>query len=232
MKRTLILLCLLAGCSDHYIERAEQGFTGRKVTTLSGAAEAARGLSDRYIDAARSTRTTQDVASLIVFTSAFSVVSGAVGSASDAALARRALIGAGAQQSATRLAPRTAIAAIFMGARRLNCVATAASMGAALDLSPRQRDAAVAATIGSIDHIRILTREGLVRDVADFNGLLTSFTDATKAATEARAAGLRAYLDLPGVDQPELVLDQYLQLLAKCTEENGTTVLGAVPKPS
>lgn len=217
----------VSACSDRFIDEADAPLAARQASTLAELSLEARQLSDRYVEAAGKTRTVQDVFAFLTVAAAVSTVSGAVGDASEAVLARRALVGAASTQGARRLVPATAIRAIYNGARRLNCVSTAAGIGAALQFTKSDRTAAVAATIGSIDHIRILTREGLVRDVLEFDAVLTEFGDAAKAGPELNANRTKI---LDTSREADLKLDQYLKLLANCTTEKGTTVLAEVPK--
>ncbi len=228
MRHAILLILGLGACSDRFLEQAEADFSASRASSLIDLSDAAGDLSRRYVKAASATRTVQDVTAFLVFASAFMTVSGAVGNASDEALAHRALAGAGAQQAGARLAPKTAIEAIYKGARRLNCVATAAAMGAALEFSPREEEAALAATLGSIEHIRILTREGLVRDVPDFDDILTDFSTAAKSGVETLPR-LRMKDSLRDKAAPGIALDQYLNLLAKCTATEGTTIADEIP---
>jgi hypothetical protein len=227
LSAAVLAILSASACSDRFMDEANALLAARQATTLAELSLEARQLSDRYVDAAGKTRTVQDVFAFLTVAAAYSTVSGAVGDASEAVLARRALAGAASTQGARRLVPATAIRAIYIGARRLNCVSTAAGIGEALQLSDQDDRAALAATIGSIDHIRILTREGLVREVEDFATVLAEFTEAARAGADPEA-GRTAKLDTArGAD---LKLDQYLKLLANCTTEKGTTVLAEVPK--
>jgi hypothetical protein len=232
MRSVLLLLAALPvlGCADTYLDEADASVVSSKAETLVDMAVRADEMSERYFQAAQATRTTQDLLAFVVFTSAASVITGAVGSASDAALAQQAVVGTGAQLTGNRVAPGSAVRAIFQGARRYNCVATAAGIGDALGLTPIHERAAVAATEGALNHIRILTREGIVREVPDFGDVLSEFRiDAGDAAnpTAATDRNLRA---LAASATPEIKFEQYLRLLAKCTNTD-EAVLDEVPKP-
>ncbi len=181
---TIAVCCALAvsGCADDYLLEAErQVVNGTSVTSgssLNALSLYGWEMSAAYRSAARETITTQDVQSFLVFLAAGSFVTGAVGSASDAALANRAIAGAAVQQIGGRTAPRSAIQGMYVGAKRLNCIASVAKSGQYTLPEGNTQKAASALVFGAIEEVRITTRESLVREIADYDGLVTAITPA------------------------------------------------------
>ncbi|SOC04980.1 hypothetical protein SAMN05877809_103356 [Rhodobacter sp. JA431] len=213
-------LLAVSACADRYLDESEASVvaTGQITanSTLSAQADFARRMSSAYVSAARRTTTAQDVASFGVFLAAASAVDGAIGTASDTVVARRAITGATLQQGAKRTVPKTAIQGIYTGAKRLNCVATVAQVGVPLLSSEDATTirAARAFTFGAVQEVMITTREGLVREVADYKVLVTAMTDAIDLSpsraenTKGRDAGA---FDINA-------LKRYTDLLANCLE--------------
>ncbi|MFM7333269.1 MAG: hypothetical protein ACKO2N_14780 [Tabrizicola sp.] len=210
----LIACLFISACADTYIDKAETAAPISETGDLSTVAKDARHLSREYVKAARSTRTVQDVLSSVVFVSAAATVAGSVGTASNTVLAERAAPGAAATVAGRRLVPKASIEAMYKGARRLNCVAVTADMAGALGFSDGSDQAALAATIGAVDHIKILTRESIVREMADFSDLFGELKGEIESAFRTRDGRSVAVADAErarGFD-----LNQYLQLLNNC----------------
>jgi hypothetical protein len=214
MRIYALLACFfMSACADSYIDKAEVAAPISDTGDLAAVARDARHLSREYVHAAQSTRTVQDVLSSVVFISAAATLAGSVGDASKSVLAERAAPGAAASVAGRRLVPKASIQAMYVGARRLNCVAVTAEMAAALGFSDGSDKAALAATIGAIDHIKILTRESIVRDMADFSDLFGELKGEFGSILESATA--RA--DDAARSEGYFTLDQYLKLLNNCS---------------
>ncbi|MDD9978316.1 MAG: hypothetical protein OXQ30_11385 [Boseongicola sp.] len=163
----------LAACADGYLDDAELEVTPAEPSANWSQIEFyARGLSRAYVGAARKSTTTQDVQSFLVFLSAGVFVRGLVDGDSNAKLADSAIAGAASQQIGLRIAPKSAIVGMYVGAKRLNCIATVTSVGS-LSFSGPTDIAARALAFGAIEEVKITTRESLVREIADYDKLVT-----------------------------------------------------------
>jgi hypothetical protein len=209
----LIACLLLSACADTYIDKAEVAAPISDSGDLAAVARDTRHLSREYVNAAQSTRTVQDVLSSVVFVSAAATLAGSVGDASKTVLVERAAPGAAASVAGRRLVPKASIEAMYKGARRLNCVAVTAEMAVALGFSDGSDQAALAATVGAVDHIKILTRESIVREMADFSDLFKELQDEFRGL-DLEGPGPRS---AERTQHPGFSLDQYLQLLNNCT---------------
>jgi sulfur carrier protein ThiS len=213
MKRILILFAFcLCSCADTFIDDAEKKAESTDTTSMAGAADAARLLSRAYVDAAQSTRTVQDVLSSVVFLSAAAAVSANLDGAAKSAIADKAAPGAAATVAGRRLVPKSSIQAMYAGARRMNCIAVTADLADKLKFSDDTESGAIAATNGAIVQARILVRESIVRDIADFSDLFGELTKEIGASLETPGAMTAAVERRPGY----FTLDQYLKLLNNC----------------
>lgn len=210
---TLLACMFISACADTYIDKAEVAAPISDSGDLAAVARDTRHLSREYVKAAQSTRTVQDVLSSVVFVSAAATLAGSVGDASKTVLVERAVPGAAASVAGRRLVPKASIEAMYKGARRLNCVAVTAEMAAALGFSDQSDKAALAATVGAIDHIKILTRESIVREMADFSDLFKELQAEFGGAVPEGVAPK----SVERTQHPGFSLDQYLQLLNNCT---------------
>lgn len=223
-----MVACLaLSACADSYIDKAELAAPISEASSLDVAADDARRLSREYVNAARSTRTVQDALSSVVFVSAAATLAGSLGTASKTVLAESAAPGAAAAVAGRRLVPKKSIEAMYIGARRLNCVAVTADMAVALDFSDGSRQAALVATVGAIDHIKILTRESIVREIADFSELFGELRGEVESPF-AKIAGLERALKERSTG---FTLDQYLQLLNNCLKAEAEPPKKTGPTP-
>lgn len=218
---------LAAGCADTFLDEQEALVDRRPVSaasTLGEQSDYARRMAAGYVAAARGTGRVQDVVAGLVFVSAASVVSGAVGTASNEVLARRGLVGAGVARGASRTVPQTAIKGLYTGAKRMNCIATMAGIGVELigEGTPTA-SAARTATYGAIQEARIQTRESLARDVPEYGDLLSGLAEDVGAGLDLgfeTAAMPRAAVD-------QKLLNTYLGLLSKCLAKTDPTQAGA-----
>lgn len=203
-------MLLVAGCADHYLDISENEIVGRADygawSDIDELALYSRKLSIAYREAAKNTSTIQDVQSLVVFVAAGAFVSGIIKDISKTALANRALAGASAQQIGSRTAPKSAIIGMYIGAKRLNCISTVAYIGD-VSFKGNTKIAAQALTYGAIEEVRITTRESLVRNIADYNQLVTDITPSELLNTASLTA------EGPP-DQRQL--DAFSAKLAKC----------------
>ncbi|WP_170409713.1 hypothetical protein [Ruegeria atlantica] len=224
VKACLIIPFFVAACADKHVddgERLARQKFNQPLTpelTLKSQSNYSALLSEEYVEAARRSQQGQDVAAVITFLAAGAFVSGAVGSASDRALANIAIAGAGSTAVATRTLSKTVIQGIYLSARRMNCVATVANSGRYIlsDTSPNTKAYARAATYGAIKDIQIQVRSALARDVADFNALKTSLTDAIDPSKLRDDAENLAGRTLQGKALDFALLNKYLKLLDGC----------------
>lgn len=235
LRAILISTLLVSACADYYVDEEENAAdlrfrakTDQKSLSpemnLKLQANYSRLLSGAYVDAGRQAQQGQDVAAVITFLAAGAFVSGAVGSASDTALANIAIAGAGSTAVATRTVSKTVIEGIYLAARRMNCVSTVADGGRYIlaDTSPNTKGYARAATYGAIKEVQILVRLALAREVADFGELKTSLTDAVDpskirdlAKAEKENEGDKKAVDF-------ILLNRYLKLLDGCLADAAT----------
>ena len=210
-----LAVLVMSGCADRYLDKREGAVLrlGKvsETSALLDQALFARRLSGAYLAAGQDTARSQDIASAVIILSAASVAVGALGSASDAALQNRALLGIGTQTVASRGVPQAAINALYNGAKRANCVATVSRIGIELlaDQSDATKRAARAATYGVIVEVQLITREGLVREVADYSSLLDDFSGALNIERRATPES-----GIP--PEEEDAINKYLKLLSKC----------------
>ncbi|MCC5991581.1 MAG: hypothetical protein JJT99_03560 [Rhodobacteraceae bacterium] len=226
------LLCgalMLGGCADSFLDDQEQKTRETSVIKMESSLRAqsrhALQLSDAYAMAARRTTNAQDLAAFVTFLSAGAVVAGAVSGTSSSALAYRGLGGAVTNRTARRTVPKSAIKGMYTGAKRLNCISAAAEMGVHLLSDPNTETtaptilAARAYTFAAINQVRLTTRESIVRDVADFNELLTGFREAVTAAREdTKALGRDGTLPDPFDTK---AFTTYVTVLAGCLDKQG-----------
>ncbi len=218
-------LITLSACAERYLDEEETVVTQRNIVTpesdLKAQGAYSQQLSRAYVEAGKRAQKGQDAAAIATFLAAGAFVSGAVGSASDVALANTAVVGAGSTAVASRTVSQNSIKGIYVAARRMNCISTTANSGRFLlsQSSSNTKYFARAATHGAINDVRVLVREGLVRKVEDFGALKTSFTNAVdpgglRAANEAAGIAQQRGEKTGGVDI--VVLNQYLGLLDQC----------------
>ncbi len=192
---------LLGACADQYLLKEEKKVISAEnvgpSSNLDTLAAFSRSMSVAYRSAARKTTTTQDVQSFLIILSAASFVHGAVGNVSDVALANRAIVGATTQQVGLRTAPKSAIIGMYTGAKRLNCIASVASVGTVTLPTGLTRVAASALVFAAIEEVRITTRESLVREVANYDALVTAIDPRPdlRAIESERSADMNAIQD-------------------------------------
>jgi hypothetical protein len=217
----LISSLFLVACADTALDKEEARVIKQQTIHMSSGLKKqsyfAHEMSVAYERAARSAATAQDVASFGVFLAAATAIGGAIGSASDTTIANRALAGAGTEVLAQRGVPKTAINSIYTGAKRLNCISTMSAVGVKL-LSEREQPtigAAQAVTFGAIREVMITTREGLVRDVADYGKIIE---ELSSAAGEDFAEAL-------GPERKDFKVEafnSYINLISNCLAEAPT----------
>ena len=204
------VVLLTSACSDIFLDNAEEQIPNRSsirpASDLLELAKYAGNLSIVYRSAARQTTNLQDAQSFLIFLAAGAFVKGAVGSASDSTLANLAIGGAAVQQTGVRIAPKSAILGIYTGAKRLNCIAAVTRVGH-YTIGVSGSPAASALAYGAIEEVRILTRESLVREIADYSALVTEFTPPSRAETAALKA-----------TDPQAI-EKFSQALKKCLEK-------------
>ncbi len=244
--RIFLLAALIAtsGCADAFLDREERRALGSQKaefqptildsnihrggnTSLGQAAKIANRFSEAYFQAARKSSRAQDVASGVVIVSAASVVLGAVGSASDTALANRAVLGVGAERIANRGVPKTSIASMLKGAKTMNCISTVATIYSASDSSVGTSPLAQELTFAAIREVRIAVRNDLARDVADFSALVTAFKDAIPAGGGDANVQALTRTEQGGATKAEL--EAYLARLSGCLKKPEIAENNATP---
>lgn len=228
-----VSLCiLLMGCAERsLLNKEDEVLSLSQVSSksnLSTLGEHSAQLSVAYREAAREASRGQDLAAIVTYLAAATFVSGAIGSASDTALANSALVGVGSTSIAGRTVSQDTIQGIYVAAKRMNCVSTTSRMGAFLldNSSSATKGMARAATFGAIEEIKIITREALVREVADFTKIRDDLL-AGATLSEEQMAGLNRLETLDQVKPIDIVLlNQYLNLLDNClgATENVTAI--------
>lgn len=231
MRRVIVLnsifFLMFSACADVYVDqgesRAESGLrnsqAGRELgpeMDLKTQSDYSRALSDEYVKAARKVQQGQDVAATITFIAAGAFVHGAVGSASDTALANIGIAGAGSTAVATRTLSKSVIQGVYLAARRMNCISAVSENGRIMlsGSSENTKRFARSATYGAIKDVRILVRLAIAREVEDFDALKTSFSDAIKPGDLRESADKQAQLSDTEIDY--VTLNRYLKLLDSC----------------
>ena len=126
---------------------------------------------------------TQDIQSALILTSAVSFIHGGVIGAPQNVLSNRALTGSSLWQAGKRVSPKTAIEGMYIGAKRLNCIATYASTFA---LETDNSAVAARLALGAIEEVKISTRESIVREVADFDTLVEALSNKVQHRIKAQ----------------------------------------------
>lgn len=218
----VVLYTLLMGCAERSLLKNENQVLETSVvnskTNLRALGEHSAQLSIAYREAAREASDGQDIAAIVTYLAAASFVSGAIGSASDTALANRGLVGVGSSSIAGRTVSQATIKGIYTAAKRMNCVSTTSRMGGFLldGTTAATKGMARAATFGAIEEIKITTREALVREVADFTQIRDDLLAGTSLSDEQKA-GLERLAELDAMQPVDIVLlNQYLNLLDNC----------------
>lgn len=188
MRNLFLFLSLffLAGCADAILDRKEGEVLDQlppsggelqpaRVTTLAEASSVASRLATAYFEAAREAQNTQDAASAALIVTAATVVSGSIKGTSDTALANRGLAAVGLQQAATRGVNRTTIESLYDAAQVLNCISVVASIYENDPALGADQVAAAEVVTGVIREVRVNTRKGFTRDVADYSSILGAF---------------------------------------------------------
>ena len=171
---TWVTVCVLSGCADQNIAESEKYLAPPAPEDgLVGVAKYAESLSKAYMEAANKTVRTQDIQSALILTSAVSFVHGGVIGAPQKVLSNRALTGSSLWQAGKRVSPNTAIEGMYIGAKRLNCIATYASTFA---MVTENNAVAARLALGAIEEVKITTRESIVREVADFNSIVEALS--------------------------------------------------------
>ncbi|GFE66995.1 hypothetical protein [Litoreibacter roseus] len=229
---TVGLCILMMGCAERsLLEKEGEVLSFSQVNSnsnLKTIGEHSALLSVAYREAALEASGGQDIAAILTYLAAATFVGGAVGGASDTALANRALIGVSSTSVAGRTVSEDTIQGIYVAAKRMNCVSTTSRMGGFLldGTSAATIGMARAATFGAIEEIKIITREALVREVADFTQIRDDLL-AGATLSEEQGAGLERLASLKVMQPADLVLlNQYLNLLDNClgASENVTSV--------
>ena len=230
--KTIVSCCLLAGCAQqHVLDNEAAVMKDHKVTAASDLKSLAvhgSKLSLAYRDAALTASNEQDALAFVTYLAAASFVHGAVGSASDTTLAKRAIVGAGSSSVAARTVSKTTISGIYSASKRMNCIATAAQMGSFLlqNVNNATDGMARAATYGAIEEVKITTRLALVKEVADFKTIRDDLIDGRTLSDEQKQ-GLTALRDSEAADL--VLLNQYLGILHKCVGDvDNATAVGPV----
>ena len=188
-----------------------------QITNLQVAAELADYYAELYAEAAHDASQAQDFLASLTFVAAAATAYGGVVGASDTELAKRALMGASTTFAQQRLTPRKAIQAVIDGAKRHNCIAIVARIGAETEVGKAMPKAAAALTAGAIRLAVLTTRSGLLRDTVDFDTLLSDLSVELRGAENSNGAQKVVALELR----------QYQAMLATCFTD--TAALPVVP---
>lgn len=224
MKRvipTVLFPLLLSGCADAFLNEAERQDAVSAVSsvelhddvrTLSEAGRKASRLALSYVSAAKNVSSVQDIAAATVIVSAGATAYGAATGAAGQTIADRALPGVLAGLTGRRYANKDTIAAIYNGARRLNCISAQAGMAAALgDISRAGLEpAALVATRSAMLDAQIITRANIIRDNVEFQSVLGEFAKGLAGPVPTSA----------GSDQQDKsnLLDTYIGKLSQCID--------------
>lgn len=235
----LVMCALGADCTEKSLLReGAEVLKSNPVTSnsdLKTLAAHSDALSVAYRQAAGEATEGQNAAALLTYLAAGSFVVGAVGSASDVALANRGLVGVASTSVESRTVSQDTIKGIYIASKRMNCVATAANTGRFLlarSTGPTKKMARTA-TYGAVEEIRIITRESLVREVADFAVIrddLLAGVGGNQEGARARAASASAD-GVPRTEIDFIRLNQSLGLLDNCLLDAATvTSVATIPE--
>ena len=230
MKLTLALIALipfgLAGCAERILAKEESvvlgtdaatdllvAQKGENVSLLGQASNLATDLASAFFAAGVKASRTQDVINSGVYLAAGSVAVGALGGASDQALANRALTGIGLQSIGQNGLQKSEIQSLFEGAKQLNCIAGISRIHTRSEL--RDDEIAQQLVYAAMQDVRISARNVLVRDVETFANVLKTINDAIPSS------GGAAETALDGATASPTTLSKFAKDLGGCITPNG-----------
>ncbi len=231
MKRSIFFAALvlaLSGCAEARLIEEETKVTAALnvsgTSNLETQAYYSQRLSKAYQQAALRASRDQDALAFVTIVSALSVVGGALGSTSDKALANRATVGATGSLIGNRTLSKSTIKGIYISAKRMNCIATTASIGRYLlaEVGPNTKAAARAATFGAISEVQIISREALVRDVAEYSTIRSTLNTAISKSEAIRVNDLAMAKGADAKSFDLEMLNQYLKMLDNCLSDVAT----------
>jgi len=136
-------------------------------------ATVAREFSDTYLDIAKQSAQSRDALTAVVIGAAAFTGYGLVEGLSDAVIAERAVIGLAINEASDYASPPKATDALYLSARRMNCLGTQLLVFSDLEQSNAVPGRAVA--WGAISEVRIQLREGLRREVPKYEDVFARF---------------------------------------------------------
>ncbi len=139
-------------------------------------ATVAREFSNTYLDIAKDSARSRDALSAVVIGVAAYTGYGLIEGLSDTIVAERAVVGLAINEGADYASPRKATDALYVSARRMNCLGTQILMFS--DLDTGSSVAARAVAWGAISEVRIQLREGLRREVPKYEDVFSRFKGA------------------------------------------------------
>lgn len=219
--RLFLLLCgsiALTSCARLEVDAVDTQFkkieADRSLTYYS---KNSRALSDAYLAAAKNVLTYREYAAGTMIIAAGAVALGGVFSTPTPEIARFALGGVAVDQATRRAIPKTALDAMFTGAKRLNCISTVAAFGQASYASnnAKKNKALSAATLGAMRQVHIGLYEGLNKEIPAFATTLGEFD----SIIEGNVASLLESVEPVPID-PILA---YLKLLNSCLADGELT---------
>jgi|GEM_PF-3157299 len=148
-------------------------------------ASVAREFANAYLDIAKDAAQSRDALTAVVIGAAAFTGYGLVEGLSDAVIAERAVIGLAINEGADYASPPKATHALYLSARRMNCIATQTLVFSDLDQSGAVAGRAVA--WGAISEVRIQLREGLRRQVPKYEDVFSRFRGVVTANTGTEA---------------------------------------------
>lgn len=150
----------------------------------------AREFSLAYLDIARGSAQSRDALTAVVIGAAAFTGYGLVEGVSDATIAKRAVAGLAINEGADYASPPKATDALYLSARRMNCLGTQVLMFSDLERSDAIAGRAVA--WGAISEVRIQLREGLRREVPSYEDVFSRFKAVVASNTGIETTSLRS----------------------------------------
>lgn len=222
---SLIAALLMSGCAETILMSEIGKVNNSPVSlaavqsdqlTMARAIRYTNAMADAYSRAGLNTAYLQDAAGGVVVVGAVGAALGQFNGLADTLIAERAAVGGLGQIYGQRAAPKTAIEAIYTGARRLNCLSTVGVLKGDDVRVAEQRDAAFVMVLMTKE-VLFQTQEGLAQEPVTYSEIANAI-NATLPAASDQAEG---FADANGgAVGGTLPIDEFYQIAARCLGTN------------
>lgn len=184
--------------------------------TMSKAVGYTNAMADAYSRAGLNTVYLQDVAGGVVTIGAVGAALGQFGGLADTLVAERAAVGGLGQVYGQRAAPKSAIEAMYTGARRLNCLSTIGVLKGDDVAADEQRDAAFVLVLMTKE-VLFQTQQGLAQDPVTYSEIADAISATLPAPTDQSESFAD---DNTGAQGGTLPIDEFYHIAARCLGTN------------